>query len=495
MPGGELATTGRVDAVLVRGESTYVFSGGEYYRYRGRLMDGEMDPGYPKKIDANDEDIPRWASIDAVFTWDGGEYFIKGMDYVRRDLATGVSQSGRVRDRWELPARTRVQAVLVRGATLFLIFGDMYAKIVTDDPAESYTRELKDNPDNLPTAIRAAADVNGTPYFFGEDTFTVGADATRHPTRPLGKIATVLNTTGKVDAAYLSGDRLFLTSGLEYYRYTLDGDTVPLIADAGYPKALPRAVDAAFQRGDQRYILSGEEYTLIPAAQEPSTLGAFTPIEGNWRSLPPDFATTYTGVLDTESELLLFLGGEYAVHPKTGVLHRPYEYAALPHEVVRLTSSTAFELNRRLLVGGVPALLAPETQEIDELPSFRTATEDSAAETGTPPPRRRTPPRSRCSPTSRGCRSAPTWTSRAPTAATTGRSSSTRRCSSPRRSTPPSASPTPRPGTSTSSTRPSRTATGGSCPSSRSTCGRWSPDAGPTWRTCPRPSARAWARS
>ncbi|MFI7454376.1 hemopexin repeat-containing protein [Nonomuraea sp. NPDC049714] len=370
--GGELAGTGRVDAVLVRGEFTYVFSGHEYYRYRGRLVDREMDLGYPRRLDGNAEDLPPWASIDAAFTWDGAEYFIKDDSYVQRDVTSGAfSRSGRVRDRWPVPDRARVRAALVKDATLFLILGDTYLKIEDGRP-DGGVRRLRDNPDGLPPKIRAAADVHGTPYFFGDETFTVGADTTQHQTRSLGKIATVLNTTGTVDAAYVSGDHLFLASGREYYRYTLNGADIPQLADPGYPKALPRPVHATFQRGDQRYIFSGAEYAVIPAGQEPATLGAFTPIDGNWGSLPPDFATRYTGALDTPSDLYLFVGSQYAVHPRTGVVQRPYEHAALPHEIVRLTSSTAFELNRRLLVGGVAGLLAPETQEIDELPAFST---------------------------------------------------------------------------------------------------------------------------
>ncbi|WP_329430045.1 hemopexin repeat-containing protein [Streptosporangium sp. NBC_01495] len=373
LAGGELATTGRVDAVLVRGESTYVFTGREYHRYRGRLADRKMDLGYPRQLSTNTEDLPRWTSIDAAFTWNGAEYFLNGDTYAQRDVTSGLFGSpGRVRDKWPIPDRARVQAALVRGTTLFLIFGDTYTKVANGRQEDGYPRALRDNPDGLPVRIRTAADVNGTPYFFGDDTFTVGTDTTQHPTRPLGRIATALNTTGTVDAAYVSGDHLFLLSGEEYYRYTLDGADIPLVADTGYPKALPRAVDATFRRGDQRYLLSGEEYAVVPAAQEPSAPAAFTPIEGNWRSLPPGFTTRYTGAMDTASDLFLFLGGQYTVYPRTGVVHRPYEYAALPHEIVRLTSSTAFELNRRLLVGGVPALLAPETQEIDELPTFST---------------------------------------------------------------------------------------------------------------------------
>ncbi|MEU6778308.1 hemopexin repeat-containing protein [Nonomuraea angiospora] len=376
--GGELAKSGKVDAVLVRGASTFVFCGREYYRYHGALADGTMDLGYPKRLDTNQEGLPQWTSIDAAFTWDGAEYFVSGDSYAQRDLLTGqFVSSGRMRDKFVLPDRVRVKSGLVKGSRLLLIFGDTYMRYVRNEPEDKVVRDLKDNPDSLPPKFRVAADVNGTPYFFGDETFTVGTESTQRQTRLLGKIATTLNTTGVVGDAYVQDDYLFLTSGQELYRYSIKGDEIPLLADPGYPKALPRAIGATFRRDAQRYVFSGEEYTVIPARQEPTKLGAFSPIEGSWLSMPPDFATAYTGIMETASELFLFLGGRYAVYPKTATVLRPYEFSALPHEVVRLTSSTAFELNRRLLVGGVPALLAPETQEIDELPAFSTERTDS----------------------------------------------------------------------------------------------------------------------
>ncbi len=125
---------------------------------------------------------------------------------------------------------------------------------------------------------------------------------------------------------------------------------------------------------------------MIPADQELTTIEDFVPIEGNWRSLPPDFTGTYNGAMDTDTELILFLGPELRRSTRRAACWSgPYEWASVPHEIVRLTSSTAFELNRRLLVGGVPALLAPETQEIDELPAFSTSSAPAR------------PPPSRCS--------------------------------------------------------------------------------------------------
>ncbi|GAB1823866.1 Tc toxin subunit A-related protein [Herbidospora sp. RD11066] len=368
----ELARTGRVDAVLVRGDHTFVFTGGEYYRFTG--TPNRMDLGYPKRISTNTDDLPKWPSVNAAFTIGRTEYFVNGSDLSTRDLVTGVFATTKVATRWG--TTSRVQATLTRDTTLFLLFDGTYSKysdVGQTAPDKDYPREYKDNPDQIPTGkIRSAIDMRGTPWYFGDDTYTIGTDTAARQTRALGRISTGLNTGAHVDAAYVDGDRLYLVSGLDLFRYTMTGNDIPTAADAGYPKTLPQKIDATFARGRQRYVFSGETYAVIPAGAELTTVKDFVPIEGNWRSLPPGFATTYNGAMDADAELLLFLGPNYVSNPKGGVLERPFEWASLPHEIVRLTSSTAFELNRRLLVGGVPALLAPETQEIDELPAFST---------------------------------------------------------------------------------------------------------------------------
>ncbi|WP_066366107.1 hemopexin repeat-containing protein [Herbidospora mongoliensis] len=371
----ELARTGRVDAVLVRGDQTFVFTGGEYYRFTGNP--NRMDLGYPKAIRTNPDDLPKWQSVNAAFTIGRTEYFINGSDLITRDLDSGaLSGTAKVANRWG--TKSRVQATLTRGTTLFLIFDGTYSKYSDAGqtaPDKDYPRDLKDNPDHLPAGkLRSAIDMRGTPWYFGDDTYTVGTEATPRQTRALGRVSTGLNLGAPVDAAYVDGDLLYLVSGLDLFRYTMSGNDIPAAADAGYPKTLPQRIDATFRRGTQRYVFAGETYTVIPATQELTTIKDFIPIEGNWRSLPPDFTNTYNGAMDADAELVFFLGPNFQSNSKTGVLQRPIEWASLKHEIVRLTSSTAFELNRRLLVGGVPALLAPETQEIDELPAFSTTT-------------------------------------------------------------------------------------------------------------------------
>ncbi|MFC7384863.1 Tc toxin subunit A-related protein [Sphaerisporangium rhizosphaerae] len=178
-----------------------------------------------------------------------------------------------------------------------------------------------------------------------------------------------------VDTAWADGDFLYLTSGTKLIRYTLVHDatdpdvvtipgvvTIPDVIDAGYPQTLPRALTAVF-RG---FAISGDLYARVGD-------WVFRPIAGNWGDLPE----VITGAMETKTGVILFNDTQYAVYPKSAAIDRPYEFTELPHDIVRLTTSTAYKLNQRLLAGGVPALLDTSTQETDELPAFDTEISDA----------------------------------------------------------------------------------------------------------------------
>ncbi|WP_214318722.1 hemopexin repeat-containing protein [Nonomuraea sediminis] len=166
----------------------------------------------------------------------------------------------------------------------------------------------------------------------------------------------------RVDAAWVEQGRyLFITGGKLLARYTLRPDgSVPQVVDAGYPKPIPKAVTAVF-RG---FAFSGADYARVADWQ-------FHPTAGNWGELPEGI----TGALETATDLHLFFGTELATYPKKD--GRPYLSAEVPHDIVRLTTSTAYKLNQRLLSGGVAALLDTAMQETDELPAFDTRRSDA----------------------------------------------------------------------------------------------------------------------
>ncbi|MFI9556382.1 Tc toxin subunit A-related protein [Nonomuraea endophytica] len=334
-----LLRTGVVDAVLVRGEQVFLFSGDQYYRYTGRTF-GTLDPGYPLPLAGNIENLPQWRRVEATFSGPGDtEHFLSHDGYAR---------SGALGTLIPLPGRRSESAV------------KRFLRAVSG----------RDDADD-----RVAFTFGGRTYVFDNaaGTYTDG-DRTRR-TRELGRVATAVDTNGTVESAHIEGDYLYLTSQLEVVRYTLPaGGGVPEYVDAGYPKSLLARVNAVFRR----YVFSGPLYGRLRPGQGLGTLRPLLPVSENWRSLP---AGPISGVLDAENLLYVFSGESYAAYPKGVPIPRPYEWAALPHEIVRLTSSTAYELNRRLLVGGVPALLDPETQEIDELPAFSAEPKDASTAT------------------------------------------------------------------------------------------------------------------
>ncbi|MEU5864636.1 hemopexin repeat-containing protein [Nonomuraea sp. NPDC047529] len=368
----QLYESGVVDAALVRGEQTYLFAGPVYYRYSGPPF-GLPDEGYPKQLATNDERLPSWPKVDAAGTLpDGKEYFFS------RDLGYVDSSSLDTPRKlpWTPPGGARVDTILLRDKA-FVFSGDQYFRFSPDGGLDKgYPRPLAKNTDGLPQSGRVgAAFVFGEGAWFFDNAARTYVSITSkdrkeytqsgpYPTRDLGKVGTLVTRQG-VDAAYVVGGRLYLARGLEYVRYTLNGGTIPDVADRGYPKPMDQAVRAVFTRAGRRYVLSGTDYAVLESGRELGDDLVFSPVAGNWGGLPDGWQARLTGVLDSR-DLFLFLGAEYVRYAP----ERPYEVASLPHEIVRLTSSTAYRLNKALLTGGVAELLAPRTQEIDELPAF-----------------------------------------------------------------------------------------------------------------------------
>jgi hypothetical protein len=391
-----LTRTGLVDAVLRRHdrahEYTFVFSGGQYFRYSGVF--GTLDPGYPKEIVTNDEGFPRWARIDAAFTdLNDTEWFYSaaGAGRIERGGSIGTPATALFNADSGL---TRFDAAIVDTDRQFtyVFNGDQYVRYSGTNyhaPDEGHPHKISEGGETFPKwpRIGAALRVRDTSWYFNDATQTCTQVKVEQPGgRPPGKPKIVETTwssrdlgrgvtTGglsTVDSAYIQDKFLYLTSGRQLVRYTLpDKGPVPDVIDDDYPKDLPQPISAVFRRGERRYAFSGGFYARLSSGL--ADLTGFAPIEGNWGDLPEDFAEV-TGVLDSETDrqLYLFVGGNYVGYPTTITVPRPFERAALPIEVVRLTTSTAAQLNQRLLAGGVAALLAPAGQELDELPAFRT---------------------------------------------------------------------------------------------------------------------------
>ncbi|BCY09025.1 hypothetical protein L3i22_041130 [Actinoplanes sp. L3-i22] len=374
-----LIRTGKVDAVLARRDHLFVFSGSEYYRYPADAL-GQLDPGYPRRIAANTENLPPWSRIDIACTdADGTEYFYSRTANVvstSADLTVGRELSLV----WPIAPELRPDTAAYAGNRAFLIFGDQYLAVAPG--GEATLLPLAGNEIGLPQTPSGPSMpyANGLVQFSSTENLHVvlapGQDDHQRPNFSLGIVATTINRANRVDAAYRDGEHLYLTAGDEFVRYTVTADAVPDFIDDGYPKKMAQPITGAFRRNGQRYVLSGSRYAPLPEGAELDTPLSFAPIRGSWRGLPAEIPALLAGTMDTDDVLYFFVaGGRYAAYPASST--SPYEIAALPHEIIRLTSSTAYELNRRLLVGGVDALLTPQTQQIDELPGFSATHSDA----------------------------------------------------------------------------------------------------------------------
>ncbi|MQY08900.1 hemopexin repeat-containing protein [Actinomadura macrotermitis] len=382
-----LGTSAAVDAVLIRGDKVFLFCGDEYYRYQDYLFGANLlEAGYPKKLAANTENLPRWDKVDVAFAApDGTEVFYsRALDgYVTSGSLTSVKP---VAANWRLPARTQITRAVVSGGRAHVVGDGQYVRLRADLTAEAgYPKPLPGNKDGVPEQepTGPSLTLGGGVFTFDNARGTLsarggGQDEAPRQTWELGRAANAFTTEGKITAAYVSDGKLFLVGAQQYVRYTLASDgTVPRFVDAGYPRPVAQPLNGVITRGDQRYLISTAGYAPVGRDFEPGTAVPLLSYTANWRGLPAGFPADLTGAMSTDSALFLFLRSGYVTSPTADATARPYETATLPIEIVRLTSSTAAELNRRLLTGGVDALLAQPTQELDELPSFSPTTSDA----------------------------------------------------------------------------------------------------------------------
>ena len=290
-------------------DKLYLFRNDQYLRFsqQGGSFSSRVDSGYPKTLSSNDEGFPNWSQIDAAFTSPGD-----GVSYLFNNTAQSY-----------------------------------------------YSSDTKQN--------NTTVDVWGVVSL------------------------TTLQTEQRVDAAYVSGGYLYLIAGNEYYRYQLqesgnnDGVyTVPNYIDDGYPKTysdFSSNIDAAFVINNYVYLFSGTEYYRFDENVSESTeLGTASPIVGSWGNLPLDIrangldaALNYVDGNDDET-LYLISGDAYIKYEmsddKYDTEPQPYEFNSVKYELIRLTSSTAEQLNQLLFADGIDELLKLSTQEVNESPTL-----------------------------------------------------------------------------------------------------------------------------
>ncbi|NUT42996.1 MAG: hypothetical protein HOV86_23715, partial [Thermoactinospora sp.] len=299
-----------------------------------------------QQIRGNQDGLPSWDRIDAAvelpngnrLIWDnvGNQYamLVRGRDRVERiqqiDHVWGFTEAA------PPPQPGGPTTVVIGGQTVIVAPPPVLPFPIATQPSPGWS----DNP------LNQDGDPSGawTPL----------------PVMPAQPTGTGWRT---VDAAWMEGEHLFVASGTRLARYSLDaqGNPAGVMDEAdGYPMTIPRPITGVIGG----YALRSGSYARVGE-------WIFRPLRGEWANLP----ATIRGIMESRDGLYIFRSPTYLFYRDDAGI--PYPLTGLPHDIVRLTSSTAAQLNRRLLSGGVAALLDTTTQETDELPALDTDTSDA----------------------------------------------------------------------------------------------------------------------
>jgi hypothetical protein len=298
--------TGRVDAAVVVGDRTFLFSAKHYVRYSGRDY-RYVDAGYPRPIVANlrketefaqlpesfeevladriDAGTP--ALIDGAVAGGRNVYLFTGSTCHVVSLAPratyDLSIVGRVRN--NLADQEKVDAALVVDGYTYLFSGDQYVRYSGADYTfvdDGYPRTLELSPpvelgfatlpeaflDGIDAAFRGAD--HGIYLFAGKQFVRDGSVVARPVTEVWGQVRNLF-TTGQnsIDAAFVAptGELYAFRAG-QFIRYR-QGELE--LAEEGYPRTIKddwgnlpagfeEGVDAAFVFEGRTYLVCGNEY-------------------------------------------------------------------------------------------------------------------------------------------------------------------------------------------------------------------------------------------
>ncbi|XOF34642.1 MAG: hemopexin repeat-containing protein [Candidatus Electrothrix sp. YB6] len=325
------------------------------------------------------------------------------------DLDMGVYLGTKLQDN-NIWLNNQVDAALVGSenlgepGALYLFSGGQYCRFTPKEDGEysntaddGYPKNIEGNEEGFPadwTQVDAAftSPEDRVSYLFNNNLHEYYRDDSKVTATTVGiwgvYIPGDLALDRIVDAAYSSGDYLYLFAGTDIYRYTLnDNGSVPEYIDSRYPQSLPDGVsdiDATFTLGEYIYFFSGDAYYRLDAGIDPTELGSSSPITGNWGNIPYDIRTgglsaAYSAIVGEEITLYFiqnsnYLSYTYTVDEEGAISYDtdavPYELNDVNYELIRLTSSTAEKLNQILFAGEVEDLLSISTQEINESPTI-----------------------------------------------------------------------------------------------------------------------------
>jgi hypothetical protein len=297
----------RVDATLVCGDKTFLFSGDQYARYTGSDYE-YCDAGYPRAIagllrkenafqQLPDDVESAFLSLKPEDIWVAAAFCIGGVVVVSiagRSYALSAQLSRRYpleqvsNVRNELLSNEHVDAAFAReDGALFLLSGDQYVRYSQPDLEfvdDGYPRSIGDSllselsgkraplPLNFQEDIDAVLYDNGALVVFKKKQF-VESDANGTTSAPKdikgawGQVSNpflALNPDqqAKLDAAFVAPDNaLYVFKGSQYLRYS---DPTAAFVDEGYPREIRDLwgdLDDDFKKGiDGAFVFDGRTY-------------------------------------------------------------------------------------------------------------------------------------------------------------------------------------------------------------------------------------------
>lgn len=406
----------------------YLFCGTQYYRYSINDIGFTLDSNYPKTLSNNNEGFPQWTTIDAAFTSSETDasgnpvsYLFNNaaQEYYRSDTEETLTTVGVWGAEFftTLQSQQRVDAAYVAGDYLYLIVGTEY-----------YQYNLESG--TIPTFIESSPQTYQVVLSLNEaigqvwqiENLINNLNSWKARRSTLGGSYTVLNNaTVDLEVEYQNLQNALTTEDVESvitkltavrdslensigdvkstfkgaYRTFLIAPQEDLINELKYlitPQNLSNDINAAFTiPSDDKtsyyvYLFSSTDYYRLEQDVSGSTnLGTPYSILGSWGNMPSDIrsggltsALNYTesNTQTTKEKLYLIKDSDYYAYDLDTTSAKPYELDSVKYEVIRITSSTAEQLNQILFAGGIKELLQMSTQEINESPTI--STQDSS---------------------------------------------------------------------------------------------------------------------
>ncbi|MFP4574519.1 MAG: hemopexin repeat-containing protein [Coleofasciculus sp.] len=258
--------SGRVDAAFVSLEGkTYLFSGNQYFRYKGNHYDA-VEEGYPKYIVPSLKDEPRFKNLNVSYE--------NGIDAAFADRRTiylfkqteGYVVSETLSKKYDDLGFTQVDCAFIDQGALFVAenatwhrYSSLEGKAIQKTAVEP--PRLREVPSKFKTGLDAVLQgIDRNTYLFkGQDCFNVLLNKEYPLAEEWGRERNTIYINNTVDAAFVGRDgKTYLFSGDQYVTYA--GDTYIKAEIEDTPKPIQEkwggltSVALAFVKDDKTYL-------------------------------------------------------------------------------------------------------------------------------------------------------------------------------------------------------------------------------------------------